>query len=494
MKETRITLLLASILLLTACEQAEIMLGTADTILNVEVSTEGFTPTEGSTTRASENHYQTEFTNGDQIGVTMVKGGKIVDEVDNICFTYNATTKKWTTDSALPLSYYQDVTYLAYYPYDAGMNGKVSEQEIIDAFTPLADQSTYANYTKSDLMVATGIADLTAKTLTLPFRHAMAMVSVSVFTKTFATSGGYKYTPGEEFAVRNLTETAITVEGTSVKPCPFNDGTYRVIVTPDAAEKTINIQYKWVDLVDYTDAAKKTLPAGKYTHYNFKMPESIPYVRNIQPGDYFYRDGKILPRETLVIPDPTNCVGIVLCSASGSDANYGGNCQDNTIHGHAVSVYDVANCKWGPNGNIGTNTSDSWNDWRGYQITQKMKEDGDTNHGGFSPSNYAAAYYCLNWINDNRGKLTTTQTSGWYFPSEGFMYRWAILSWGDINGSLVRLVNAGYGQNIAGNSYYWDASTAGSDGTARLVKLNSGKMGYTTNRTSSYKVRAVLTF
>lgn len=468
-----------------------------DMPLSVTVTANAFTPAkETTTTRASENLYKTEFINGDQIGIIAIKDGKIVDEINNICFTYNASTKKWAAIDGSPLLYYyQDVTYIAYYPYDATtMAGKTSEQEIIDAFTPQADQSTYANYTASDLMVATGIANRTTKTLTLPFRHTMAMVSVSAFTSKFVTSSGYEYSPGEDFAVRNLAETAITVGTEEIKPYPTNDGTHRAIIRPDATAQTIKIQYKWVDLVKYTDNTARVLEAGKYHYYSFTMPESTPYVRPIYPGDYFYRDGKILPREALVIPDPTNCVGILIGAASGSDTNYGGNCENNTIHGHALSVYDVATCKWGPNGNIGTNTSDSWNDWRGYQLTQKMKEDADANYGGLSTSNYAAAYYCLNYGNTDRGKLIATQNSGWYFPSEGFMYSWAILQWGNINASLSKLVSSGYGQNIGGSSYYWDASTANNDGTARLVQLNPGRMGYVSARSNSRKVRAILTF
>lgn len=493
-----IHLLLSAFILFAACNE-EVELPNTSVTLDITATSGTFEPADGTATRASENLYKTEFTNGDQIGITVIKGGKIVDGVNNICFTYNESTKKWEADAGSPsLYYYQDVTYLAYYPYDAAMSDKMTEQEIIDAFTPQTDQSTYDNYTKSDLMVATGTADRAAKTLSLPFSHKMALVSVSAVTNKFVTSGGYEYTPGEEFAVRNLAETSITIGTQSLTPCSFDDGTFRVIVPPDATAQTINLKYKWVDLTDFTDQTQQTLTSGKYLHYRFKMPESVPYVRELQPGDYFFRDGRILPRETSVITDPTNCVGIIIMVGSGntdsSDTNYGGNCVDNTVHGHAISVYDVAACKWGPDGNIGTNTSDSWNDWRGYQITQRMKEEGDTNHGGFSPSNYAAAYYCLNYGNTDRGRLTTNKTSGWYLPSEGYMYQWAILSWGTINGSLTRLVSAGYGQNIAGNSYYWDASTGNSDTTARIVKLNPGGMGYMSARGVSRKVRALLTF
>lgn len=491
-----IHLLLSAFILFAACSE-EVELPNASVTLDITATSGTFEPADGTATRASENLYKTEFTNGDQIGITVIKEGKIVDEVNNICFTYNASTKKWEAAAGSPsLYYYQDVTYLAYYPYNVLMNDKVSEQEIIDAFTPQTDQSTYANYTKSDLMVATGTADRAAKTLSLPFSHKMALVSVSAVTNKFVTSGGYEYTPGEEFAVRNLAETSITIGTQALTPCSFDDGTFRVIVPPDATAQTINIKYKWVDLTDYTDQTQQTLTSGKYLHYHFKMPESVPYVREVEGGDFFFRDGRILPKETLVINDPTNCVGVVLDAASGSDATYGGQCEGNMIHGHVFSVYDVARCKWGPNGNIGTNTSDSWGDWRGYQITQRMKQDGDDNHGGFSADNYAAAYHCLNYENTERGRLETTKTSGWYFPSEGFMFRLAGFKLGVVRASLSRLAALGCGADFT-NSYYWDSSTADSDNTARRVNILRGgtsAMGSTVSRSSSNYVRAVLTF
>lgn len=491
-----IHLLLSAFILFAACSE-EVELPNTSVTLDITATSGTFEPADVTITRASENLYKTEFANGDKIGITVIKNEKIVDGVNNICFTYNASTKKWEADTGSPsLYYYQDVTYLAYYPYDAGMNNKMTEQEIIDAFIPQTDQSTYANYTKSDLMVAIGTADRAAKTLSLPFSHKMALVSVSAVTNKFVTSGGYEYTPGEEFAVRNLAETSITIGTQALTPCSFDDGTFRVIVPPDATAQTINIKYKWVAVTDYTDQTQQTLTSGKYLHYHFKMPESVPYVREVEGGDFFFRDGRILPKETLVINDPTNCVGVVLDAASGSDATYGGQCEGNMIHGHVFSVYDVARCKWGPNGNIGTNTSDSWNDWRGYQITQRMKQDGDENHGGFSADNYAAAYHCLNYENTERGRLETTKTSGWYFPSEGFMFRLAGFKLGVVRASLSRLAALGCGADFT-NSYYWDSSTSSSDNTARRVNILRGgtsAMGSTVSRSSSNYVRAVLTF
>lgn len=450
MKGIRITLLLASILLLTACEQAEITLGTADTILNVEVSTEGFTPTEGSTTRASENHYQTEFINGDQIGVTMVKGGKIVDEVDNICFTYDTTTKKWTTDSELPLSYYQDVTYLAYYPYDAGMNGKVSEQEIIDAFTPQTDQSTYANYTKSDLMVATGIADPTAKTLTLPFRHAMAMVAFGTYTKKFVTPGGFSYDSHAPYALRSLTEMKITIGAKELKPCLMNDGTIRIIVYPNETTQTIKIQYRQNNLMEYTDNTLRSLESGKYIFYKFNLQDSSPYVRELQLGDFFYVDGTFYPGSiTEDAPDRDNCLGVV---------SYVGTHWSKTVNG--------------VNYNHGTVLAKK-NAWGGTSWLNANSQQYAKNYTPAGPSN----------------------TSGWYWQDKDELQ---YLCSGVIGGSGVGLRNTlnPYMQRAGGtaweNASYWSKSEKGS-GTAYNIYFTGGNI-YGNSKSNYSRIRSSLAF
>lgn len=419
--------------LLSACTE-DVEMKVSNIILSVTATSEAFAPLDGTVTRASENLYKTEFTNGDQIGITVIKEGKIVDGVNNICFTYNASTKKWEADAGSPsLYYYQDVTYLAYYPYDVLMNDKVSEQEIIDAFTPQTDQSTYANYTKSDLMVATGTADRVAKTLSLPFSHKMALVSVSAVTNKFVTSGGYEYTPGEEFAVRNLAETSITIGTQALTPCSFDDGTFRVIVPPDATAQTINIKYKWVELTDFTDQTQQALTSGKYLHYHFKMPESVPYVRDLQVGDFFFSDGRIVPGTLLTLNDPENCIGLLFyvgkhASDSGTYTDKSGAPMD--VHGYViVAAPKVYSCAWGSQETDipdGVGTSQNTSDFMGYDNTQRIKAKALSKHpelaatSGLSieaADNYPATYHAT--ISFEQDCPSPVSCSGWFLPSFG---------------------------------------------------------------------------
>lgn len=488
--------------------------------LTVRATASAFVPTEqdgAPTTRIpTEDGFATEFEDGDAIGIFALAEFETpyvatVDDVYNLKLVYTKAadgTVSWTPedDTKALYSYDDDLTYIAYYPYRDGVTIKQDNKteifkKLANDLPPAADQSTPEAYTGSDLMAAfakptADPTDANKKVLTLSFEHlhALLVLKPSEGYLHYVSPGGFEY---RDEAGKYLGSFPLEATINNVNARPMDDGSFRVIIPVPVSACTPSGTYRLTDGKSFRFAgpqlATGTLTAGKC--YTMKTNSQLgTLVRGVQAGDYFYRDGKLLNRDASVIPDPTNCVGIVVMGGSGSDANYGGNCVDNTVHGHAISVYDVAACKWGPDGNIGTNTSDSWNDWRGYQITQRMKEEGDANHGGFSPSNYAAAYYCLNYGNTDRGRLTTNKTSGWYLPSEGYMYQWAILSWEAINGSLTRLVSAGYGQNIAGNSYYWDASTGNSDTTARIVRLNPGKMGYMSARGVSRKVRALLTF
>ena len=470
-------------------------------------------------TRTGEDGYTTVFKPGDAIGVFALRDFETpniatIDNVYNLKLVYSETdgVGTWLPESGdthVLYSYDEALDYVAYYPYRAGITIKQDDMAHINAdlatkLPPAPDQSSPTSYTGSDLMTAHGkpVADPTntkKKVLTLDFKHQHALLVFKPsegFLRYVSPDGGFEY---RDEARELLGSQASEVTINNVKACPMGNGSFRAIIPTSlsAASFTPSGKYILTDgkTLNFTGSPMTTgtLTAGRY--YTIQTNTQLgTKIRGLQSGDFFYRDGKLLNRDINTIPDPTNCVGILITPAGGSDTNYGGNCVNNTVHGHVVSVYDVVTCKWGPNGNIGTNTSDSWNDWRGYQLTQKMKQDADANYGGFSASNYAAAYYCLNYGNTDKGKLTAVNNSGWYFPSEGFMYSWAILRWGDINASLTKLVSAGYGQNIGSNQYYWDASTANSDSQARIVKLNSGSMGYVANRDRSYRVRAVLTF
>lgn len=177
-------------------------------------------------TRTSESGYQTSFTGDDQIGVFALytSTNTVVD--DNIPYKYDSSNNTWqpvnTGMGSNIYVYGSGVTYYAYYPYSSAMNGKKSIAEIVSAFTPAKDQSTYAGYTSADLMTGTGI--LNGNTLTIGLTHAMTLVEVSISETT-------NHTPynGEP-----------TFYGT--KPWKTPSGLYRYLVVPNV-EATVSFEH-----------------------------------------------------------------------------------------------------------------------------------------------------------------------------------------------------------------------------------------------------------
>ena len=115
------------------------------------------------------------FTSGDAIGLFACdKDGKVV--IANHKWSYSGST--WTTESPIAsVSEMGGYTYFAYYPWVASLSGAptlnstpdISSAETffgsaITAWTPATDQSTLANFTGSDLMVAKG-------TTAMPYLH-----------------------------------------------------------------------------------------------------------------------------------------------------------------------------------------------------------------------------------------------------------------------------------------------------------------------------------
>ena len=177
MKKITYTLLLLAVLL-CGCSRDDEALPEQGMPLKLKITDAGFFPGDDAPgTRTSEQHYYTTFEAGDMIGITCVYDGGIVDWMDNIPFLYDGTS--WIPQRDTKINYYNAVTYIAYYPWSYDMDGKLSEQAIIDAFTPETDQSG-TGYSASDLLVATGTADKATLTLSFDFRHAMAMVSFKV--------------------------------------------------------------------------------------------------------------------------------------------------------------------------------------------------------------------------------------------------------------------------------------------------------------------------
>lgn len=476
------TLIMTSILL-CGCEHTEMANDPSSSILTVEVLAEAFTSTEKNSTRASEELYKTKFANGDQIGVTAIKDGKIVDGVNNVCFTYKASTMKWeaSTESA-SLYYYPDVTYLAYYPYDAAMNDKTSEEAIINAFTPQTDQSTYVNYTKSDLMTGTGVVSaINGKSvLTFQLTHGMSLLVIYPRGQHYQTSDGYDfYAPPK--AITTLKVGNMT---TVYQP---GDCSYRAIVAPGTVDVTINYTTTEDAIFEYTGSVTTT--TGKYNEM-LLAPASPALIYTITAGDYFFADGGLLPATApLDKMNKKNCLGIVYHVGAGegdSTNDYNGKLA--AIHGYVLSVY----CKdgdvtYGPYEDAGTSKSSS--DYKGYYNTMKMIAAAES-HGGLSgvateAGGYPVAYYAT--IVCQSLYPAPVNTSGWYLPSAGQLRE-------AYNNKSV--IEANFDKIVSGNTLFpWIRTSSESSDIRFAYVLDNGNLNSSYGKDASwYKAYSSLTF
>ncbi|MBR1542576.1 MAG: fimbrillin family protein [Bacteroidaceae bacterium] len=153
----------------------------------VEVDSE--TPDADTRTQYNLAAWHTEFASGDEIGVFAYNGTDPV--ASNIKFTYDGT--RWNGEVTIP--YNENYTYFAYYPYagernnppyTVGTSGTVDSRFssfISDSNNKFhyADQSTAANFAKSDYMHAQGTdAGLRTITFTMQHKKALAVIGQTV--------------------------------------------------------------------------------------------------------------------------------------------------------------------------------------------------------------------------------------------------------------------------------------------------------------------------
>lgn len=236
-------------LLLASCQQENLpdMNGTSDLApLSITVTDGGYASSEKAVTRAVENGYRTEFTAGDECGLYIVRDGAVV--YDNVKLTATASANgnalTWQSEASVTLAGgFPDESYFLYYPYQADMSDKTTVSAtdaegffapLISGWQPAADQSTYAAYTASDLMTATGTAVRTNGSISLSFSmsHRMAMAVIEMpltvykFTNTDVTIPDYTVASSADFTDSN------------VKPYGISPGKYRCIVNPASSTAT----------------------------------------------------------------------------------------------------------------------------------------------------------------------------------------------------------------------------------------------------------------
>lgn len=326
MKRKILQTLWVAILLLTACTQEELpMSGTSDGItFAITVTDNGYaltTSADGSQkadTRATEDGYRTEFTNGDACGLYLVRNGEIV--YDNVKLTATAGTDgslTWQPETGNPLTGgMMNEYYFIYYPYQEDMTGKVTASatddagfftQLINNWQPKADQSDYMQgYTVSDLMTAKGMASKADGKLSLNFamthRMALAVIEMpkTVYHFTNTTGGSIP-----DYTV--LTAVDFTAEA---NPYRSSDGTYRYIVNP--AAQPVSLTGSYDDGNKKFTVTTQGIATSSYKTYKVDGAKTDEKSHTLQVGDYLLNDGTLIGKNESLTEEQKSSVSAIV--------------------------------------------------------------------------------------------------------------------------------------------------------------------------------------
>ena len=170
----------------------------------------------------------TAFEAGDAIGIHMVTDHTYLDNAKYA--TTNGTTWKgeqtnyWYKDESVTADIY------AYYPYSAKGAYNVNGYD----FTVNSDQTTHANYTASDLMIATANSKPTAEPVYLNFKHALSKVVVNINSELDEAIADVMLSDVYGSATVALNGATATISGSKggIKALSVKDNQWQLIIVP----------------------------------------------------------------------------------------------------------------------------------------------------------------------------------------------------------------------------------------------------------------------
>ena len=396
-----------------------------------------------SATRATENGYTTEFTEGDACGLFMVRG--LYSDKKMIYSNVKLTAERdvatgslvWKPEAGTTLAGgLSDEEYYLYYPYRSDLDNTVISNLLEHAiefpeenfFKPISydwpvktDQSSYADYTASDLMTASCTPTLDNGKLRLDFvmTHALSLVVIEM-PKTV-----YKFTDAQvpDYTVQS----EATFTGTA-KPLRMADGTYRYLL-PNSLP-TIEGSYDEGNR-EFTITTSASHPVvGEYKRY--KVDGAAETIKNVtyaesgiaRIGDFYCTKnngttGYLIPKEAdETTVQAATVVGIVFQTdksriGAKEKEKLGG---EDKVHGLVMSVKTArTGLRWSPSPideglTKCVTKADNYNDISGYGNCEHIR----TCRGNFDDY---LAFKAADGYNTTCPVSATT--TGWYLPSSG---------------------------------------------------------------------------
>lgn len=324
-----------------SCSQEELAEAGSDAkrAMVVKVTENGFSAVSDTDSRVIDKDYATVFEDNDQIGLFIIENetGKLLQ---NMTLTKNGSNWDGT------VYYYDNADYIAYYPYDAELKEVASVADIEKYFSDnkyTDDQSTEANYRNCDLMTAVVEAESLTETspLNLNFTHNNALVEFNIPYYSYSTEAdgaGYRYSVPVDLTLK-------LGESSTFKPYQVAVGKYRVIVP--AGEK-VSFKGRFMDaksnkpvnIAATIPAAELAKNAGRVYNVTYTDSPTVGTIeeRALEPGDYYYADGNIVPNDFTAVPKE-NCIGVVFATTTKDEKALDGTTTCN--NGYVMALVDA---------------------------------------------------------------------------------------------------------------------------------------------------------
>ena len=507
-----------ALLLLAACSPEDDALpggdgdNTPPAALRIEVSASDFTSAttrsnagsnnnidgNNAATRATDNGAVTTFESGDRIGIIVLDGsGNVLS--DNIPYKYNGSA--WSFDNAngegKTALYYDNkaTAYVAYFPYSPeadGITGADIPAALKAQFPPRYDQRTEDAYRASDLLVwSNGTGSVPLKTLEIEFTHAYSSLSLSPSIKCKIDGKETSYTTS------SVDDVSFTIGTEPLLPYRADDGSYRIIVSPQTTDARWFCSYK---AKTYGGTMPETALAANNRHTLAPTLKDIGAYTfaNAQVGDFYCKndnnEGYLIPGDAS-LTEAVACIGIVYST----DVNRIGTAATqalkkkgvNTPHGLVMALTNASEgCRWGElrkDENSGgadgepfkANTDKlqkQYNNVDGYAETHWIIDTYGRDGNTALKNTYTAFYHASRYgtAESSTGKYAApSKTTGWFIPSMG--------QWWDILSNLGKIDLTSYRDDTGSYTYISGAAPIAVANMNRYLEKISGATPFSTD-------------
>ena len=508
-----------ALLLLAACSPEDDALpggdgdNTPPAALRIEVSASDFTSAttrsnagsnnnidgNNAATRATDNGAVTTFESGDRIGIIVLDGsGNVLS--DNIPYKYNGSA--WSFDNAngegKTALYYDNkaTAYVAYFPYSPeadGITGADIPAALKAQFPPRYDQRTEDAYRASDLLVwSNGTGSVPLKTLEIEFTHAYSSLSLSPSIKCKIDGKETSYTTS------SVDDVSFTIGTEPLLPYRADDGSYRIIVSPQTTDARWFCSYK---AKTYGGTMPETALAANNRHTLAPTLKDIGAYTfaNAQVGDFYCKndknEGYLIPGDaSLTKAQQDACIGIVYStdvSRIGKAATDFLSGKSITPHGLVMALTNASEgCRWGElrkDENSGgadgepfkANTDKlqkQYNNVDGYAETHWIIDTYGRDGNTALKNTYTAFYHASRYgtAESSTGKYAApSKTTGWFIPSMG--------QWWDILSNLGKIDLTSYRDDTGSYTYISGAAPIAVANMNRYLEKISGATPFSTD-------------